>query len=194
MLFIGLAAISPAFLSGCGIFSPEKDGGGGGPPPPPPVEYLIPSRPNFALENMRRAYVAKDSVEADSVYHPDYQGQSAAVDDPVGTTPLVFTKPEEVSHIGALRLNPNVTDIVFNMGQFDSWERQPSLDVTHPEWASITISRGINLEITTPSTTYTVGSNDFFEYQFTPITPAAGSPTDTLWRIIRWRELKGAGG
>ena len=191
---MGLAAILfLAAVSGCGIFSPDKDDGGG-PPPPPPVQYYVPFLPQFALENLRLSYVARDSVQADSTYHPDYQGVSAHVNDPVGTSPLVFTKPEEVSHIGALRKNSEITDVVFNIGSVDSWEREPSLDVSHPEWASITLSRGIKLEITTFTNLYTVGTDDFFEFQFAPITPVASSPTDTLWQIIRWRELKGAGG
>jgi hypothetical protein len=91
-------------------------------------------------------------------------------------------------------LDNTVSDITFNLGQLDSWTREGSLDAGHPEWASITLSRGIRLELTIGQTVYTVGTNDYFEYQFAPTTPAPGSPTDTLWQIVRWRELKGVGG
>lgn len=191
LLTLGLAAVSLGLFGGCGIFSPEKDDGGGPPPPGPPV-YLVPSRPNFALENLRRAYEARDSVQADTVYHVDYRGESSNAVDP-GTV-LFFTKDQEVSHIGALRKDPNITNVVFNIGHFDSWDRGGSLDFSHPEWASITLSRGIRLEVYTSANLYTVGTDDFFEFQFAPLTPAASSPTDTLWQIVRWRELKGVGG
>ena len=193
MSTFGLAILlSIGLVAGCGIFSPDKDDGDG-PDPPLPVVYHVPFDPTLALENMRLAYQARDSVQADSVYHPDYHGESSTAVDPIGTL-VVLTKAQEVSHVGALRKAPEVTDITVNMGGMSTWRREASLDLTHPEWASITISSGIRVEITAGSTLYTVGNDDFFEFQFAPTTPAAASPTDTLWQIVRWREIKGAGG
>lgn len=190
LLYIGLAAIALAFLGGCGIFSPEK--GDGGKPTPPPPQYEVPFSPTVALENMRLAYEATDSVQAAKVYHPSYEGLSRTEFEPQ-TSWLTFTQADEIRHIGALRLEPSVTDIVLNMGLQSSWIIGPSLNVAHPEWQSITIDHGIQLQITTNSTLYTVPTNDFFQFQFAPTTPAAESKTDTTWQIIRWEEIQGAG-
>ena len=176
-----------AILAGCG-----EDDGPTKPPAPVAPTYPMRSTPQNALESLRLAYQARDSVETDSVYHVDYHGESSTAIDPIGSL-IEFTKSEEVGHVGALRKNPSVTNIVVNLGTSTSWQRGASLDVSHPEWASITISNGIRVELAVGPELYTVGNDDFFEYHFAPTTPAASSPTDTLWQVVRWREIKGAG-
>jgi hypothetical protein len=138
------------------------------------------------------AYEYRDSTETDSVYSPDYQGQSSTATDPSAI--LTFTKSEEMSHVGALRMDPSVSHIAVDFGDPSSWTREGSLDAAHPEWASITLSRGVRIELFVGATAYTVGTDDFLVYQFAPETPAPSSPTDTLWTVVRWREIKGAGG
>ena len=182
-----LGIVIAAFLAGCG-----DDDGPTKPRPSPAPTYPVRSTPQNTLEYLRLAYVGKDSTATDSVYSPDYHGESSNAVDPGNV--LFFTKAQEKSHVGALRKNTEVSNISFTMGDFNSWPREGSLDAAHPEWASITITRGIALEVTVGPTTYNVGTDDFFEYQFAPTTPAPASPTDTLWTVVRWREIKGAGG
>lgn len=183
--FVGILMVT--FLAGCG-----DDDGPTKPKPSPGPIYGKRSTPQITLENLRLAYEYRDSTETDSVYSPDYQGQSSTVADPGSV--LFFTKAEEVSHVGALRMDPSVLDVTVNFGDPSSWTREGSLDAAHPEWASITLSRGVQIELFVGATAYTVGTNDFLEYQFAPETPAPSSPTDTLWTVVRWREIKGAGG
>ena len=188
-----LAVLSGGVLSGCGIFNPDE-GGGGPPPPPPPPTYQVQATPGIVLENLRAAYEARDSVEVDSIYAADYHGESTDLSDPPGTNPLVFTQSDERGHVGGLRRNNDVLSVTLDMGTPSTWVREESKDASHPEWASITLSQHIKLEIQTIDDLFTVGSNDFFEFQFAPTTPAASSQTDTTWSIVRWREVKGAGG
>ena len=106
------------------------------------------------------------------------------------STVLTFTHDDEVKHIAGLRKDPDVSNITFNLGLPDSWVRESSSNAAHPEWAQITLSRGISLSLQKGPTEYILGTDDFFVFQFSPTTPAPGSQSDTLWQIVRWTEIK----
>ncbi len=94
--------------------------------------------------------------------------------------------------MAALARNPNISSAYLNLGSVTSWNRLGSDDPSHPDWAVIQISGSqIDVEVTEGNTLYLAkGGTEFFEFKFQPTTPAPSSPSDTLWKIIRWRETK----
>jgi hypothetical protein len=99
---------------------------------------------------------------------------------------------DEVNHIQAFAKATTIVGVVFSMGTRASWDRLPSDDGAHPEWAVIQITGSqfqlvvydINagdLTVSSPKVTHI--------FRFKP-TLDASSPTDTLWTLIEWEELK----
>lgn len=187
-----LVALSALLVAGCGIFDPKKSGKI---PPDLPPEYLTPFQPENALANLKSAYSARDTAGTKVVYDSSYVGTSDDLNDPPGTIPSQFTYFDEVAHVASLRRNPAITSVSFELGPPTSWTRLESTDPSHPDWAVIQIS-GSNLDIQVTegvdNTLRVQGLNEFFEFSFKPTAPAPGSPTDTLWKIVRWRETRAA--
>lgn len=186
------AALVLASFSGCGIFSPDKGDGGGVEPPP---VYPILERPERVLQALRIAYEARDSVGYKTLYDLTYIGESVDQNDPPGTNPSIFRHADEVAHIAKLRQSPEVTQVVFDLGPEASWDRLTSSDPSHPEWSLIQITN-VNIEVflgADNSLKASTGDGVFIEFHFVPSTPESSSPTDTLWKIVRWRESRSAG-
>jgi len=187
--FAALLVLSAVVLAGCGIFDPPKNPGK---PPDPPPQYVVPFQPENVLLNLTLAYSHKDSVECQVVYDSSYVGTSQDLNDPPGTTPFSFTYTDEVHHVGALYHNPSISSVSFDIGPQSSWTRLASDDPGHPDWAVIQIAgSSLIIEVTDGQTVWQVkASTEFFVFSFKPITPAAGSPTDTLWKIAKWTESR----
>ena len=183
-------ALSVVFVAGCGIFDPPIRPGE--PPDPPPV-YLVPFQPENVLTNLELAYGHRDSAACQVVYDSSYVGTSQDLNDPTGTTPFSFTYTDEVHHVAALYHKPEISSVSFSLGPATSWDRLGSNDPSHPEWAVIQIS-GTSLDIQVTegqdNTWQASGQYEFFEFAFKPTTPAPGSPSDTLWKIVRWTETR----
>jgi|SRR6266853_3428459 len=186
-----ILVLSAVVLAGCGVFDPKRSPGKG---PEPPPEYGIPFHPTIVLSNLEQAYSHRDSVGYKAIYDPKYVGTSRDQSDP-GTTPISFTYADEVAHIGKLASTPSITSAYMNLGPPTSWTRYPSDDPSHPEWAVIQIAgSNLNIRVVEGNNEYeTSGTSEFFTFAFKPTTPASISPTDTLWNIVRWDEVRAAG-
>ena len=89
---------------------------------------------------------------------------------------------------------PTISSVNVSFGPPSSWNRFESGDPSHPEWAAIQIAgTSLDIQITDGSNTWQAsGSAEFLEFMFKPTLDSA-SPTDTLWRIVRWTESRSAG-
>ena len=171
-------------LAGCGIFSPDED-----PLPPvtPPAEYPILSHPENVLSALELAYTRLDSAKVTQLYDANYTGSSFDMN---GSQTDLFTHDDERLHIQALASKPGIRANL-DLGAPNTWDRVPSDDVSHPEWAVIQID-GVSdyrIEIFDGTDTFeAVGAaGTFQEFAFTP-TVDTTSPSDTLWKIVRWKE------
>lgn len=148
-----------------------------------PFQYLAPSSPQNVLQNLVSAYVRRDSVETDSVYNQLYSGISTTLSPPTSLPP--FSKTDEVRHVAALRLNPNIVSVSLDLGAPATWQRLPGYVSDPPASALIVISSSmIRIEDAGSATTWQV-QNQVMEYIFLPTVPVAG---DTTWTVYRWRE------
>lgn len=175
---------SLVLLAGCGIFNPEpgEPPGGGG-----PTEYPVLSFPSQVLEALEIAYERRDSVKIKELYDSTYTGQSVDLNDQ--GVAIQFTYPDEIHHVAVLAARPGLTANL-ELGGQNTWDRLPSDDPSHPEWAVIQIVGAIyKVEIyDNPDILVAQGEGGTFqEFAFAP-TLEATSPTDTLWKIVRWKE------
>ena len=152
----------------------------------PPFAYSR-ATPQDVLGSLVHAYEARDSTQYSKLYAYDYQGTSYDVSGLF--QPGTFTWADEVAHIKALAESPDILRITLNLGPTSSWIRTVPPGPNDEGWAEIAIPSP-HLEI------YGVGGdgvqivpNETFIFEFSPETPAAGSPTDTLWSIVRWSEV-----
>lgn len=174
---LALALFLPA---GC-LFSPEKK-------PPvvvPPIDYPKALSPQRALENMVTAYANRDSAQTDSVYHDNYQGVSTDPSLPGGR--VDFTKANEVRHVGRLRLDPNIISVFLDLGSPGTWSPLPSSDADNPgTWLDIELNfQTVKIEDLANSTTWESNNRPLI-FSFAPVDDASG---DTIWKIIRWKEI-----
>lgn len=169
-------------LSGC-IFSPDR---GRGPSGTPPLIYEIPSTPRLALKNLVTAYSARDSVEYRKLFDVSYQGGSFDTSDASGVQPGTFTWIDEVRHIQALAEDRQIIRVRLDFGPDGAWVRDPVVGPMGELWAEITIYKPY-LEVDNPTDSFLL-KPAVITFDFAPQTPAANSPTDTLWYIVRWRE------
>jgi hypothetical protein len=176
-------ALAAALLGGCGGDDPVK------PPPPPPTGYPARTTPQHVLEALTMSYANRDSMEYKSLYDSSYVGTSTDLSDPPGTQVSTFRFSDEVAHIVALARTTTISAVFVDFGPSSSWTRLPSDDVTHPEWAQIQLS-SIHLEIFDGQSAYEALSTNPMVFQFSPRLDSS-SPTDTLWRIVRWNEVGG---
>jgi hypothetical protein len=164
-------------ISGC-IFSPKKK-----PPtvtPPPDYPQLI--NPFTVLDALELAYGAKDSNEIKLLYHRDYAGKSTDQSD---QSVLNFTKAEEVEHVAALARHATIKVTL----KFPPSKSRYSDLADPPEWATIQMTQGVNVQIDDSPTSYYLTTGVITEFKLIPKTPDASSSTDTTWQIIRWNEF-----
>jgi hypothetical protein len=189
--FAAFLVLSVVFLAGCGIFDPPRNPEK--PPDPPPV-YLVPFLPQNVLTNLELAYSHRDSVACQAIYDSSYVGTSQDLNDPPNTTPSEFFYTDEVHHVAALYHLPTITSVSFSLGPATSWDRIGSNDPSHPDWAVIQIAgSSLDIQVTDSNgdnTWQASGQYEFFEFAFKPTPPAPGSPSDTLWKIVRWTETR----
>ena len=174
--FVALALV--CLISGC-IFSPRQK-----PPvviPPPDYPKLI--NPFAVLDALELAYGARDSNEVKLLYDKDYLGTSTDRSD--GSV-LNFTKAEEVEHVAALARHTSITHVFL---KFPPNKTRFSDGADPPEWATIQMSQGVNLQIDDSPTSYYLTSGVITEFKLIPKTPDASSSTDTTWSIIKWNEI-----
>ncbi|HET9252584.1 MAG TPA: hypothetical protein VFP58_10755 [Candidatus Eisenbacteria bacterium] len=122
-----------------------------------------------------------------AIFDSAYTGRSFDLYDNSSTAD--FTYYDEVRHITALARTPGLTAYL-DLGNGSTWDRLLSDDPSHPEWAIIQIvGSQYQVEITDgPTSVGALGEpGTFQEFAFSP-TLDSTSPSDTLWRIVRWRE------
>jgi hypothetical protein len=175
-------------LAGC-AFKPETKPPDG---PKPPPEYPILSMPQHVLRTLELAYEARDSVKYSEIYDSTYTGQSTDTNDNQG--PIRVTYRDELAHIGRIASAPGITTYL-EFGPDASWTRLGTNDISHPDWAVILISgNAYTVQVTEGTTTYEAKgeTGTFQEFVLGP-TLEPSSPTDTLWKIVRWEEIGKSG-
>lgn len=172
-----LLAIGPS----CG--KDKKNPVAPGPSPGPTVL----GTPQAVLTRLRTSYENRDTLAYVSCFEADYQGASYDTSDTPGFQLGAFTLADEVAHIRALALNPNVTSVSLVLALPGSWTRTTVAGPGSETWAQITIYNPW-VQIVEGQYVSEIAPNETFEFQFRPTTPAPTSPTDTLWGIVRWTE------
>jgi hypothetical protein len=174
-------------LQGCDIFSPPeiKDSTGTVLPPYPTLE-----RPERVLQALDMAYERRDSLKYKELYDSTYTGSSTDLNANQGGT-IDITYADELAHIGALARAPGIRT-TFDLGPEATWFRRGSTDPSHPEWAVIQIA-GYEYLIRIDDGSNSIEARpqdpgNFQEFTFGP-TIDHTSPTDTLWKIVRWTEF-----
>jgi hypothetical protein len=177
-----LVAILALVLGGCG----DDDDNPIKPPDDPGV--LTRDTPQNALALYVSVYEARDSTAIMECFDSTYTGGSTDINGPGGTIDLTFR--DEANHAAAIA---KTTDLLIDLdlGPSSSWIRLPSDDPNHPEWSVITISgSSFHLQLTDGVELVQAGGDvgTFQEFAFTPSLDSS-SATDTLWHIVRWREV-----
>lgn len=184
--FLLAATVAALALGGCG------DDDDGNPLKPQAPTYPDRSTPANVLSAYEIAYSARDTVKIADLYDSTYTGSSVDLSDP--SYPIDFTLENELAHIRELATNPGIF-VSLELGNTPVWNRLGSDDPSHPEWSVIQISgSSYRIEIIEGNTAYgAVGeAGTFQEFAFRPELDDT-SPTDTLWRIVRWRETGRSG-
>jgi hypothetical protein len=186
-LLTGLLA--GAFLSACDK-NPVK------PTPAPPARlYPVLATPQDVLSALQLAYIFRDSLEYKALHDSAYAGTSQDAFDPPGTPPLQFTFADEAAHIAKLARTNTITSARLDFGPPSGWNRLPSDDLAHPDWAIIQIpGSSFQVQIVDRDNVFSAGgSTEFLEFKFQPTAPDTTSPTDTTWKIVRWQETRSFG-
>ena len=163
-------------------------------PENPIATYPPLSTPQNVLEAYELAYSRLDTVMVGDLFDATYTGESVDLDNPGGGT-LIFNHADEVAHVRALATTPGLRANL-DLGAPSLWDVMPSDDPSHPDWRVIQIPGAMEYRIEISDGLDTFGAvgeiGTFLEFAFTP-TLDSSSPTDTLWRIVRWKEA-GSGG
>jgi hypothetical protein len=166
-----------AGLVGCGKDDPLK------PLPPAPFTYPALDTPQHVILNVKYAWERRDSVRTRQLYDDAYMGEST---DNSGT--LTFTKDQEVSTVWAMGKSQDIQSVSFTLRPETTWVRL-SYPIDPVGWTAIQL-QGVNIQVDDVAKgTLVASSANFFEFKFEPTLDAA-SPTDTTWKIVRWREIK----
>lgn len=160
---------------------------------PPPTgggsQYTDQSSPELALKQLETVYHNRDSVTVKGLYDSTYVGTSTDLTQPPQSQILNFAYVDEVEHVAAMAREHDITQVILNFGAL---QRLPSDDLSHPDWAVIQLGgSNMQLEIDRTQDSLSVRLNptgETFKFKCKPITPAS-TPTDTLWKIVRWEEL-----
>jgi len=182
-LLLGLGLLG-VMTQGC-IFSPHQ---GGKVIKPPPI-YAKNTSPEAVLDNLRKSYTNKDSLEYKLLYDDTYQGSFIDQRDP---TPVLATyfKTDEAAHIAFLARGAQTVDLVLsaslvrvtNLGDPPGWITiQDPFQVLHIQGTTADGSAG--------DFSISPGVEDSIEMKFVPI-PPSGSEPDTTWQIIRVVEIR----
>jgi len=181
------------FLKRCSLVAVLAivSGGGGDDDPVKPHQnnpvYPERSSPENVLLAYDIAYEGRDTTVYVDLFDSTYVGSSTDLNDIVNV--LTFTLADEADHIRALRAAG--VSVYLDFGPSATWIRMPSDDLSHPEWATIEINgSAFAVEISDGPNTYgTTGSPGTYQkFAFAPSLDTT-SPTDTLWRIVRWQEV-----
>lgn len=150
--------------------------------------YPALTHPHNTLQALEIAYSRRDSIKYAELYDSTYTGSSVDLQDPGNSIDFSFS--DEARHMGALASTPGLTAYL-DLGSPEMWHLLPSDDPVHPEWVIVKITgSAYRIEIFegTHGLGATGGPSTFQEFAFSP-TLDSTSPTDTLWRIVRWREV-----
>ena len=141
------------------------------------------------LNALEMVYSRLDSIKVKELYDYTYTGSSNDINDP-GVT-IDVTHEDERRHIEALAKVPGLI-AELDLGADQTWGRLPSDDPIHPEWAIVQISGALDYRVVInepgKEPLGAVGEiGTFQEFAFAP-TVDTSSPSDTLWKIVRWKE------
>lgn len=187
MMFVLVSCLA-LVIGGCG----DDDGGNPLKPGPKPPVYPVLSDPQNVLAALEIAYAARDSTMYKQLHDSTYSGTSIDLQNPGNSINLTFS--DEARHIAALASVPGLIAYL-ELGESTTWFRTASDDPSHPEWAVIQIvGSAYRVEIYDGADALgAVGEpGTFQEFAFSPREDST-SPTDTLWRIVRWRETGQSG-
>jgi len=147
-------------------------------PPPPPG----PSSPQVVLQNLVLAYNSRDSLETKLLYDAQYQGTSTTASLVVST----FTKADEVAHVKHLHDDPNIINVMLDLGPASTWQRMPGQASDPPGWAVIPVTYHlVRISDIASGSLYETGPSQM-EFTFKP---TVTSPGDTTWTVVRWTEV-----
>jgi hypothetical protein len=156
------------------------------PGPPPGPTYPVLSTPGAVLDKLRMSYEYRDSLAYDSCFEADYLGASYDTSEAGPPQPGTFTFADEAAHIRALARDPDITSVDLFLPT--PWARITVPGDTLGDWSMISVHNPQG-GVTDGANTVQIAVNETFEFSFRPATPAPTSPTDTLWRIVRWVEM-----
>jgi hypothetical protein len=169
------AVVLVAFLMGCGKDNPVK-------PAQPALKYLPSSTPFNTLENLRRAYINRDSTGYNMLFDVNYIGSSTDQSD---HTTITLSRSDEARHIHFLANDASITSIDL---QFPPGLVRFTDLADPPGWATVSISSP-HLDIEDGASSLAIYANETMDFKFLPTSPSPGSPTDTTWHIVRWQEV-----
>jgi hypothetical protein len=152
------------------------------------VWWTIPDTPQNTSRVLAASYASRDSVGIMALYDSTYTGNSTDLGDPGSEIDLTYA--DEARHAAALARTAGISAYV-DFGPPATWDRLPSDDPSHPEWAMIRIAdNGYTIQVSDGTTTLEAKgeAGAYQEFTFTPRLDCS-SQTDTLWRIVRWREV-----
>jgi hypothetical protein len=172
------ALLIVAGIAGCGKDDPLKP-----PLPPAPFTYPALDTPQHVVMNVKYAWERRDSVRTRQIYDDEYVGESTDN----GET-LLFTKDQEVSTVWAMGKSQDLQSVSFTLRPETTWVRL-SYPTDSAGWTAIQL-QGVNIQVDDAAKgTLIASSSNFFEFKLKP-TLDATSPTDTTWKIVRWREIR----
>lgn len=180
-----LSAAAVAFLLLLGPACGNDDRNPVRPGPSPGPTYPVPSTPQAALNKLILSYESRDSTAYRSCFEADYQGASYDTSEANGNQPGTFTYSDEAAHIRALARSATITSVDLFLPT--PWTRATVTGDSLGDWAMVAVHNP-QVGITDGANTMQTVANETFEFSFRPTTPAAESPTDTLWHIVRWAE------
>jgi hypothetical protein len=189
---LGKLAVSLALLAlvgGCGgdpIMTERRPVGDHAYPPPDASQ----ANPEATLQTFRAAYERRDSLAFRALYDSSYVGETVDLNGLPES--LVFSRADELAHIAALARRSSISSVTCALGASLAWTRLPSDQPAHPERAVIQLrGENVRVEIVDGETMLEAGGpSETMTFRFAPHSPASSSPTDTIWKIVGWTEVR----